>query len=43
VSRRRAINPHADVVAHRARLTSDSAMAPLDAYDGIVDGGLRDR
>ena len=36
--RLRAINPHVDVVAHDARLTSANAMALLDGYDVIVDG-----
>ena len=38
MSRLRAINPHVDLVAHHARLTSANAMALLDAYDFIVDG-----
>jgi adenylyltransferase/sulfurtransferase len=38
VSRLRAINPHVDVIAHRARLTSTNAMGLLSAYDVIVDG-----
>lgn len=38
VSRLHALNPHVDVVAHRARLSSANAMALLDAYDVIVDG-----
>ena len=38
MSRLRAINPHVDLVAHHARLTSANAMALLDAYDVIVDG-----
>lgn len=38
VSRLRAINPHVDVIAHHARLTSANAMELLSAYDVIVDG-----
>ena len=37
-ARLRAINPHVDVAAHDARLTSANAMALLDGYDVIVDG-----
>jgi sulfur-carrier protein adenylyltransferase/sulfurtransferase len=37
-ARLRAINPHVDVAAHDARLTSANAMALLGAYDVIVDG-----
>jgi len=38
VSRLRGINPHVNLVAHHARLTSTNAMALLDAYDVVVDG-----
>ena len=34
----RALNPHVEVVAHRARLTSSNAMELLANYDVVVDG-----
>lgn len=37
-SRLRAVNPHVDVIAHHARLTSANALELLHAYDVIVDG-----
>ena len=32
------VNPHVDVVTHAMRLTSENALAVLEAYDVVVDG-----